>query len=335
MVKNVMLLLLMVLLLAVFPLAGCSNSSVVVTDPIKLVPDKANLIGVIDITSILQDKNLTGIYDTTPKNSTYPQTFDDAVATLKDKYNIDLKSFQEGVLFADVSQSTGGGNYSGVIVEGTFNKSDLIAAIQSAAGTELSTIKYKDYEIHADESQGSAIAFLGNTTFVIGAMQPVKDVIDVKKGDAKALSGEVLDTYNKLGDALIKLAVAVPSGVAEGQLGDSASQILGNLSALDKVQSMGMTVTKNDASLTLDLKLCCTDSDSAQSIEQTISGLITFAQLLTGTSGNQQQNQALDTLLNKVKVTRSDTCVDVNITATLTEIEELIQSSGQSAQAIN
>ena len=335
MVKNVILLLLMVLLLAVFPLAGCSNSSVVVTDPIKLVPDKANLIGVIDITSILQDKNLTGIYDTTPKATSYPQSFDDALSKLKDEYSIDLMGFQEGLFFADVSGSADQGNYSAVIIEGTFNESDLISAIQSVSGTELSTITYKDYKIYTDESQGSAIAFLNANTLVVGEMQPVKDVIDVKVGDAKALSGGVLDTYNKLGDALIKLAVAVPSGVAEGQLGDSASQILGNLSAFDKVQSVGMTLTKNDASLALDVKLCCTDSDSAQSIEQTVNGLISFAQLLTGMSENQQQNQALDTLLNKVKVTRSDTCVDVNITATLTEIEELIQSSGQSTQAIN
>jgi hypothetical protein len=329
MVKNVILLLLMVLLLAVFPLAGCSNSSVVVTDPIKLVPDKANLIGVIDITSILQDKSLTGIYDTTPKDTSYPQSFYDALSKLKDEYNIDLMGFQEGLFFADVSGSADQGNYSAVIIEGTFNESDLISAIQSVSGTELSTVMYKDYKIHTDESQGSAIAFLNANTLVVGEMQPVKDVIDVKVGDAKALSGGVLDTYNKLGDALIKLAVAVPSGVAEGQLGDSASQILGNLSAFDKVKSVGMTLSKNDKSVALDVKLCCTDSDSAQSIEQTINGLITFAQFLTGMSENQQQNQALDTLLNKVKVTRSDTCVSINITATLTEIEDLIQSYGQ------
>jgi len=329
MVKKVSVLLLMVLLLVVSPLVGCSNSSVVVTDPIKFVPNKANLVGLIDITGILQDKNLTGIYDTIPKETSYPQSFYDALSKLKDEYNIDLMGFQEGLFFAEVSGSEDQGNYSGVIVEGTYNKSDLIAAIQSAAGTELSTIKYKDYEIHTDELQESAIAFLSDNMLVIGAIEPVKDVIDVKKGDAKALGGEVLDSYNKLGDALIKVAVAVPPNVTEGELGESASQYLGDLSAFDKVESVGMTVSKNDGAITIDLKLCCVDSDSAQSIEQTINGLITFAQFLTGMSENQQQNQALDTLLNKIKVTRSDTCVSINITATLTEIEDLIQSASQ------
>jgi hypothetical protein len=321
----------MVLLLVVSPLIGCSNSNGGVTNPIGLVPKKANVIGHVDLSKILQDNDLTGIYDKVPKDSSYPQTFDDALAKLKEEYNIDLKNFQEGVFFGDISGSTEQGNYSGVIVKGAFNKSDLITAIQSAADMELSTIKYKDYEIYTDESGGAAIAFLGDNMFVMGAMQPVKDVIDVKKGDGVALSGTVLDTYNKLGDALIKVAVAVPPGVAEGQLGQSASQVLGDLSAFEKVKSVGMTLSKNDGSIALDVKLCCADSDSAQSIEQSINGLIIFAEFLTSMSENQQQNQALDTLLNKVEVGRSDSCVNITITATLAEIEDLIQSSGQTA----
>jgi len=331
MVKKVIVLLLMVLLLVVSPLVGCSSSSGGVTNPIGLVPKQANMVGQADLSKILQDKDLTGIYDKVPKNASYPQTFDAALTQLKDQYNIDLNSFQEGIFFVDVSGSTDQGNYSGVIVEGTFNKSDLIAAIQSEAGVQLSTLKYKDYEIYTDEFEETAIAFLSNTTFVIGAMQPVKDVIDVKKGDAKALGGEVLDTYNKLGDALIKVAVAVPPGMAEGNLGQSASQVLGNLSAFDKVKTVGMTVSKNEDSVALNVKLCCADSDSAQSIEDSINGLIGFMGLIMSMSGDQEQNQALDTLLNKVEVSRSDSCVNVSLSMTVAEIEDLIQSSNQSA----
>jgi len=329
--KKVIILLLMVLLLVVSSLVGCSNSSGGVTNPIGLVPKKANLVGQVDLSKILQDKDLTGIYDKVPKNSSYPQTFDDALTQLKDQYNIDLNNFQEGLFFADVSGSTDQGNYTGVIVEGTFNKSDLIAAIQSAADVQLSTIKYKDYEIYTDELEETAIAFLGNTTFVIGEMQPVKDVIDVKKGDAKALSGEVLDTYNKLGDTLIKVAMAVPPGVAEGNLGQSASQVLGNLSAFDKVKTVGMTLSKGNSSVALNVKLCCADSDSAQSIEDSINVLIGFAGLFISGSGDQQQNQALSTLLKNVEVSRSDSCVNVSLSMTVAEIEDLIQSLNQSA----
>jgi hypothetical protein len=284
----------------------------------------------VDLSKILQDNDLTGIYDKVPKDSSYAQTFDDALAKLKEEYNIDLKNFQEGVFFGDISGSTEQGNYAGVIVKGAFNKSDLITAIQSAAGMELSTIKYKDYEIYTDESGGAAIAFLSDNMLVIGTMQPVKDVIDVKKGDARALSGEVLDTYNKLGDALIKVAVSVPPNVTEGELGESASQLLGDLSAFEKVKSVGMTLSKNNESVALDVKLCCADSDSAQSIEQSIDGLITLVKFLMAMSEDQQQNQALDTLLNKVEVGRSDSCVNITVTATLAEIEGLIQSSSQS-----
>jgi hypothetical protein len=331
MVKKAIVLLVMLLLLVVSPLVGCSNSSGGVTSTIGLVPKKANMIGYADLSKILQDKDLTGIYDKVPKNISYPQTFDDALAKLKDQYNIDLNSFQEGVLFADVSQSMDEGNYSGAIVKGTFDKNDLIAAIQSGSDTTWSTAKYKDYDIYNNEIEDTAFAFLSDDMFVVGTMQPVKDTIDVKKGDAKALSGEVLDTYNKLGDALIKVAMAVPPGMAEGDLGQSASQVLGNLSAFDKVKSVGMTVSQNDDSVALNVKLCCADSDSAQSIEDSINGLIGFVGLVMSMSENQEQNQALDTLLNNVEVSRSDSCVNITLTATIAEIEDLIQSSNQTA----
>jgi len=330
MVKKVIVLLLMVLLLVVSPLVGCSNSGGGVTNPIGLVPKKANLVGQVDLSKILQDKDLTGIYDKVPKNSSYPQTFGDALTQLKDQYNIDLNNFQEGLFFTDVSGSTYQGNYSAVIIEGTFSKSDLIAAIQSVANVQLSTIKYKDYEIYTDELGETAIAFLGNTTFVIGAMQPVKDVIDVKKGDAAALGGEVLDTYNKLGGALIKAAVAVPPGLAEGNLGQSASQILGNLSAFDKVKTVGMTLSKGNSSVALNVKLCCADSGSAQRIVDSINVLIGFAGFYIIGSGHQQQNQVLSTLLSNVKVSRSDSCVNVSLSMTVAEIEDLIRSLNQS-----
>jgi len=329
MMKRVIVLLLMVLLLVVSPLVGCSNSSGGVTNPLALVPAKANMVGHVGLSTILQDKDLTGIYDKVPKDASNPQTFNDALTQLKDEYNIDLKGFQEVVFFADVSQSLDEGNYSAAIVKGTFNKNDLIAAIQSEAGVQLSTIKYKDSEIYTDEFEETAIAFLGDSMFVMGMMQPVKDVINVREGNSKALSGGVLDTYNNLGDALIKVAVAVPPGVTEGDLGQSASEFLGNISAFDKVKSVGMTLSKGNSSVALNVKLCCADSDSAQSIEDSINGLIGFIGLIMSMSGDQQQNQTLNNLLNKVEVSRSDSCVNVSVSMTITEIEDLIQSSNQ------
>ena len=331
MMKKVIVLLLMVLLV-VSPLLGCSSSSGGATTPIGLVPKKANMVIQADLSKILQDKDLTGIYDQVPKDSSYPQTFDDALAQLRDQYNIDLNSFQEGVFFGDISESSDEVDYSGAIVKGTFNKNDLITAIQSGSDTEWSTSKYKDYDIYSNEVEDSAFAFLNDNMFVIGTTQPVKDVIDVKKGDAKALSGEVLDTYNKLGDALIKVAMAVPPGIAEGDVGQSASEVLGNLSAFDKVKTVGMTVTKDDQSLALNMKLCCADSDSAQSIEDSINGLIGFIGLAISMSGaDQEQYQTLSDLLDKVEVSRSDSCVDISLAATIAQIEELIQIASQSS----
>lgn len=90
-------------------------------------------------------------------------------------------------------------------------------------------------------------------------------------------------------------------------------------------------MSKNNESVVLNVKLCCADSDSAQSIENSINSLIGFIGLIMSMSGDQGQNQTLNNLLNKVEVSRSDSCVNVSVSMTITEIEDLIQSSNQTA----
>jgi hypothetical protein len=331
MMKRITVLVLMALLLLVSPLIGCSNSGGGVANLMALVPAKANMVIQADISRILQDRDLTGMYDIFPKDVSYPQTFDDAVNELKDKYDIDIRDFQEGVLFEDVSTTGDSDDYSGAIVKGTFNKDDLIVALQSGSDMEWNTTSYKNYDIYSNENDDTVFAFVADNVLVLGTMQPVKDVIDVKIGDAQAIGGEVLDTYNKLGNALIKVAMDVPTGVTEGDLGQSAAEFLGNVSVFEKVKTVGMTVSKNDGTVDFDVKLCCADSKSAQSVEDSINGLIGLIGLFASMSEDQEQYQTLLDLLDRIEVTRSDACVNIAITATITEIEDLLQRSDQTA----
>jgi hypothetical protein len=62
--------------------------------------------------------------------------------------------------------------------------------------------------------------------------------------------------------------------------------------------------------------------------------MITLVKLLMAMSEDQEQKQALDRLLNNVEVSRSDSCVNVSLSMTVAEIEDLIQSASQgSAQS--
>ncbi len=326
--KRVIILLLMVLLLVVSPLVGCSNSSDEVTnhiDLIGLVPQKANVVGKIDLKSIMEDKDLTDLYDEAEKDSDQPQTFKDALAQLKDEYDIDLKSFHEGVVFMDVSESSDEVEYFGFIIQGTFDKDDLIAAIQSGTETELTKINYKDYDLYYDEAEDMELAFLTDNVFAIGTMQTVKDVIDVKQGDAEALSGDMLDTYNKLGDGLIKVAMAMPRNMMDRELGESESQFPGDLSAFDDIESIGMVLSKDNELVALNTKLCCADIDSANIIEDSISILISYMGLIIAMSDKPEENQALSSLLDKIDVAKSGSCVDVGLEIALSDIEGLVK----------
>lgn len=327
MIKRVIVLLLMLMLLVVSPLVGCSSSSGGVTNPIGLVPKKANMVGKIDLKSIMEDKDLTGLYDKASKNPDQPQTFNEALNKAKQETGIDFKNFEEAIYFADTSESTDDAGYVGILVKGTFEKDKLIASIEKYGEMELSPSDYRGYQIYTTDNGDSGGVFFNNTMFVVGSMQAVKDVIDVKKGDEKAISGDVLDTYNQQGDALIKLAVSVPEGLGGENLPSGAGELLGDLSAFQNVRTVGLTLTKNNQSIPIEVKLCCTDSDSAQSIEGAINGLIGLMGLMIAMSDNPEENQALASLLEEIDVNKSGSCVDVRLEIALSDIEELMEGS--------
>lgn len=106
-----------------------------------------------------------------------------------------------------------------------------------------------------------------------------------------------------------------------------AGELLGDLSAFQNVRTAGLTLTKNNQAVGIAGKLCCTDSDSAQSIEDAINGLIGLMGLMMAMSDNPEENQALASLLDKIDVNKSGSCIDVRIEIALSDIEELMKGS--------
>ncbi|MGB2884285.1 MAG: hypothetical protein WBC47_01710, partial [Dehalococcoidia bacterium] len=141
---------LIIVALLVSLLVGCNGTAETIT-PIELVPQSADIVGKINMSQILEDKDLTGLYDSLPKDSDTPQTFDDAVDMVIEEAGIDLRDFEEALIFGDTSSGTEDTNYFGAIVEGTFTKGDLVAAIEEAVDIELNPFDYKGYGIYTDQ----------------------------------------------------------------------------------------------------------------------------------------------------------------------------------------
>jgi hypothetical protein len=177
-----------------------------------------------------------------------------------------------------------------------------------------------------------AIAFIDKETFVIGSVESIKDVIDIKAGDASALTGEVADKYNILSNVLARLAAYIDPEITENAVGEISESlpIALDLSAFTAIELAGLTVDRDEQSITLDLELCFTDAGSAKDFQ----GLISIAKALVnapeilyeflGESPSFESGLGLLTgLFANLEVSTADSCVTVDITMTFDEIEEL------------
>jgi hypothetical protein len=343
MVKKTFSIFIVVLLFSL--LLGCDGGEGTPT-AIKLVPEKANMIGHIDLSQILGDEDISTLYEAMPIEPGDPQTLDEAFAMAMEGIDLDSMDFGEGLIFGEISAATGDMDYGGIVVKGTFEENDLIASIKSGTDEEFTTISYKGCEINTDSDEETGIATLGSDAFVIGSMEAVKDVIDVKqgaqpaiKGAQPAISGKLIDTYNELDDGLAKVAILVPPGAIDeglqGFAGELPPELLMELplDALSNMDTIGITLAKEEQSITFSLKLCFTDSDSAEAVEAFIRSIISMdvlpdvpeeIQMLL--PGVPEEGQALlENLLENLNVSLSGSCLDISLEMTMSEVETLIQ----------
>jgi len=291
--------------------------------PTELVPQKANMIGHIDLSQIIADEDIAALYEAMPMEPGDPQTLDEALDLAMEESDLDLRDFGEGLMFGEISGATGDMDYFGIVVKGTFEESDLIASIESERDERFTTVNYKGYQIYeicTDPDEEMGIAFLGSDAFVIGPMEAVKDVIAVKEGDQSAVSGKLLDMYNDLGDGLVKVAIEVPPGVIEEGLQEvqAVLPLPIDLSRLADIETTGVTLAKNKQAISLACWMCFTSSDSAEAAETMISAAILFANMMPDIP-----EEAL-ALLENLDVSVSDSCLDVTLEMTMSEIETLI-----------
>jgi hypothetical protein len=325
--KKVSVLLIVVAFL-VIAATGCSSKAP--SEAVRFVPDGANLLGRIDLNKLLTDEEITKLYEKASKGPENPQTFNEAVDWVEDVCGIDLTTFSTITFFGDTSEVAGEDSAMAValIVQGTFDREDLLDAIEDAVGEhgiQLKSTQYKGYEIYTVEGLERALAFLGDGMLVFAPQTWAERVIDVARGDRKAVSGAVLDTYNGQKDGLLKMALETEStDQADEELPAELGGFMGDLEAFENVKTAGLTVGRAERSLTLGLKLCAADDDSAEAMEQAIRGMVSFLQMAASFSEESEIPKGLLSLLGDLDISRSGSCVIINLDMPFSEIENLI-----------
>ena len=249
-----------------------------------LVPQRANVVGTVDIDQFLEAAGMTleELFELSPDDSLgQGGGFDDFI-------NIDSAGI--GELLGDVSRVDffaeadvdGDSEYFGLLLHGGFDESSLISELEAASGQDLVKEDYNGTNVYslADGTDEFTLSVLDSGTLAIGSGGAVKDIIDLRSGDAESASGPLLDVFNDLRDGVFGFAAKVPQDSFDG--GDLGSiPGLGDLPiSLDFLSSLDIVALGGDlkdGSLNLVISMDFTDQEAAETLEGFINGIVTLA----------------------------------------------------------
>lgn len=307
---------LLVVVLMLIPITGCQKSTLTA---IELVPQGANFVASIHIERILNDQNIRDTYNEAEKEPGQPQTWDEVLEKIVEETGIDPADFAQAVVFMDITTMEQN-QYIGAIVEGTFEEEPFIDNIEEQMGEKLNTRAYEDNTLYIDDNEEFTMAFLSEEMLLVGTEKAVKDIIDVNNGDRKSISGPVLDTYEQLGDALIKLALELPEEAQEALTEEAG---LGGMpisfEPFQDIDVIGLALDKVQETLSIWIETHFLSAESAQDAGDTISGAINlFKGLLT--------DPEIKGLLEKIEVTVNEAWLTIAFSIELSEIQEMIEN---------
>lgn len=298
-------------------LVGCGGSQ---PPPIELVPQSSNLIAQIQIGELLNDKELINAYNRASKGIDEPQTVEEALDEVSQESGLNLYDFSQILLFGDINDMEGSEvGYIGIIAQGTFDEKQFTQNIENKTDSQLYSSDYKGYKIYTNHSDDYSVVFLDSSLLVFGTEQAVKDSIDIHKGEQKPLTGSIIDTYNRLGDASINVAFILPAEARDALSEEDTAGAPISMESFSNMDLFGMSFDKESQNLTIKIDLHFSDSDSVQDAKDTLSGFIT---LMKGMMPDLETKN----LLGKIDFTASGSWLNISLLTTISELEALSKS---------
>jgi len=316
--KKLLMISSMILTMLSMLLIGCQEA--LVPPQALLVPERANAIAKVKIAEILNDEDTAALYAyyaAEVEDPYTPRTLEEALDKIKEETGVDLRYFDEAMLFADISTLENAIPYWGVIVTCNVPAKHLFEISKLFGGEELPRQEYNGYEIYVIDSE-LGFTFLSSELIVIGPLSPVKDVIDTRLGSNRPISGTIYDLYEGLGDPLVKLAFNIPPELKREipeTFEESGFSV--NLLPLRDIATVSCVLDKRGEIITAKAELHFMNTLSAETTRELIEDFMTLSKYLW-------PSPEIKDLLQKVQVTNYDSQVSVDFDATLTEIKDLI-----------
>lgn len=318
-------------------------------NPVGLVPGNATILAGLDIAAILDDDDVNRLYESlAAKSEDMPRTIEDALNEL----GVDL---EEAILFGDLNQmpdisglaesmdpeemfqTTEDLGYFAIILKGDFDQEDLVSRVSEEEETVTSS--YKGSTVYSDESGEISFSFLGEDGLVLGASQPVRDVIAVMTGDKSAIKGEILTAYNDLGEVMVRLAMVIPDDLlTEAFELDSEEMGLTALNPLfEDLEIITMSVDKRGALIPVSVRLCFSEEETAENVKGMLGFMLGMMNLedMEIPEEEAEMGDLLMELLESLDVNLDGSCVDISLQITVPMIEEMIDSIMESMEDID
>lgn len=260
---------LLVAALAAFALAAACTSAASATD--QPIPAGTTLVGRIDLAAILADDTVDDLI------AALPSSADEVVAMVLDEPGIDLQQITDFLLFATGPET----NEFGLIVSGTLDLDELVAAIEASQGSQatVETVFGKAvYTFPEDSDEALSLAALSDGRLVAGSLEAVRGSVAVDDGEEPAASGDLLARLDGLGTPWISLVADVSAGDADKLLGDDGpvgafgGELPIDLSAFEDLRTLTLIIDKRGDDFIAEAEIGFTSEDSAGRAAEMIDG---------------------------------------------------------------
>ncbi|MBI4304304.1 MAG: hypothetical protein HY665_08225, partial [Chloroflexi bacterium] len=261
-------------LLVALPSLACSKTTS--SGQTTIIPEGANFVLDVKLDQLTGDTDIADAYKAAAKDYPgTPATLDAAIGEITNDSGVNLRDFSRVLLFFNSGEpgQSGFGDSGAAIITGNFQQDKFVTDIGKSMNETLTPTDYNGFTIYTSEGQEDGLSFLGDQQAVIGTMQTVKDVIDVKRGDKPALNSQMAETYSNLGDSLIRLVISLPPDLMERAQKGLPPELPSSIADLLDINVLGVGIVKEGNSFIIQFKLLYPSDSAAASASNAFKAL--------------------------------------------------------------
>lgn len=298
----------------------------------KVVPAGIDFVASINIKGIIEDSNFKSLMN--EGLSLYSQTRGEIgpndYQDLKERFENEtgglvLSDINSVIVFgkqsADEEEALPTGlyedGYYGIVFSAAWSENEVITAIETSNdGNEMTKKSYKEVTVYSPQKDGLAqLAILNEELYVMGNEKAVKDVIDVNKGNTSGISGSLKSEMEELGSRLASFAVDIPESEFSGfeEMSPAGAQ-----NVLNKIDMLSGSI-QSDSNITITIRLVASDQDSAESLKDTITGIISLVKGM-----GEIDSPEIKEALNSIVVEQDGSAVTISYETSVENLKDLI-----------